>query len=98
MRGRQVVPLPAPAECQVARDVRLVGDGAVRVALRIRRLAASVRLDALADLSGGVGRPAGLQVVLDREVPPRRLTLVDDPLGADDARVADVDDIRPLDV
>ena len=36
-------------------------------------------------------------VVLDREVPPRRLA-VDDPLGADHAGVADVDHVRALDV
>ena len=36
-------------------------------------------------------------VLLDREVPPRRL-LLDDPLGTDHAREAHVDDVRALDV
>ena len=59
------------------------------------RLAAAVRLDAVADLARGVGRAARLErvAVLDREVAPRRLA-VDDPLRADHARVADVDHVR----
>src|SRR5581483_1728553 len=102
VRRREAVPLPAPAEREVAGDVRLVRGRPVRVALRVRALAAAVRLDAVADLAGGVGRPARLEVLaarelLDREVPPRRLSL-DDPLRADHAGVADVDHVRALDV
>ena len=52
--------LPAPAEDGVAGQVREVGDRAVGVAARVRRLAAAVRLDPLADLAFRVGRPARL--------------------------------------
>ena len=97
MRRGQVVPLPAPPEREIAGDVRLVGDGPVGVSLGVRALAAAVRLDPVADLARGVGRPARLLRVLDREVPPRRFA-VDDPLGADHAGVADVDHVRLLDV
>ena len=60
--ARERVPLPAPAERPVARQVGLVGDRPVGVALRVRRLAAAVRLDAVADLAGASPRartPAG---------------------------------------
>ena len=73
VRGRQVVPAAAPAEEEVAGDVALVRDGPVRVAERVRRLAAAVRLDALADLALGVRRAARLQALLDGHVPVRRL-------------------------
>ena len=73
MRGRQRVPLAAPAERQVAGQVRLVRDGPVRVALGVGRLAAAVRLDAVADLAGRVGGAAGGPVALDREVAVRAL-------------------------
>ena len=90
VRRRQLVPLPRPAEDAVARHVREVRDGPVRVAALVRRLAAAVRLDALADLALRVGRPAGLQVPLRRHVAVRHLA-VRDPVRADHARVADVD-------
>src|SRR6185369_11119069 len=82
VRRRQGVPLPAPAEDEVAGDVRLVRDRAVRVAFRIRALAAAVRLHPVADLAGRVGLAARLErlaarQLLDREVPPRRLPLDD---------------------
>src|SRR6266545_1644880 len=93
VRGREVVPLPGPAEDQVLGDVRLVGDGPVRVAAVVRRLAPPVRLHAVPDLAVLVLRSARLEVVLDRHVPIRRLA-VDDPLGADHARITDVDDVR----
>ena len=75
-----VVPLAAPAEREVAGDVALVRDGAVRVAARVRRLAAPVRLDAFADLAVRVGRAARLQVALVGHVAVRPLA-VDDPLA-----------------
>src|SRR5207244_8373126 len=68
VRGREAVPLAAPPEDEVGGDVRLVRDWAVRVRLRVRRLAAPVRLDAVADLPVGVRQAARLQVVLDGEV------------------------------
>src|SRR5918912_1599393 len=97
MGGGQVVPLAAPAEDQVAGQIRLVRDRPVRVALRVRRFAASVRLDPLANLALGVGRTAGLAAVLDGEVTVRSLA-VGDALGSDYARVADVDHVRRLHV
>src|SRR3954464_14483152 len=96
MCGRQVVPLAGPAERQVPGHVRLVRDGAIRVALRVRRLAAAVRLDPLADLALAVGLPARL-AELDREVAVRRLA-VHDSLRAAPARVADVDHVRRANV
>ena len=76
MRGRQRVPLAAPAEQPVAGQVGLVGDRAVGVALGVGGLAAAVGLDAVADLAGGVGGPAGGTVPLDREVAVRALRRV----------------------
>ena len=92
MRGRQVVPAAAPAEEEVAGDVALVCDGPVRVAEGVRRLATAVRLDALADLARRIRPAARLQALLDGHVPVRRLA-GDDPLGADDAGVPDVDHV-----
>ena len=97
MGGRQRVPLPAPAEDGVAGQIGLVGDGAVRVAERVRRLAAAVRLDPVADLARRVGGPARRPVALDREVAVGALP-VRDPVGADHAGVADVDHVRVGDV
>ena len=97
VRRRQVVPLAGPAEERVAGDVREVRHRAVGVAAIVRGLAAAVRLHALADLALGVGRAARLQVPLHGHVAVRRLP-VDDPVGADHARVADVDHVRRLDV
>ncbi len=97
MRRGEIVPLPRPAEDQVAREIRLVGDRAVGVALWVRGLAAAVRLDALARLALGVAGPARLEPVFDREVPVGRLP-VRDPVRADDPRVADVDHVRGADV
>src|SRR5262249_7036168 len=92
-------------EREVAGDVRLVRDRPVRVPLRVRALAAAVRLDPVADLAGGVGGRARARLErlaarqpLPREVPPGRLPVVDAPLGPDDARIADVDHVRALDV
>ena len=68
VRRPQLVPLPGPAEDRVAGHVREVRDRAVRVAARVRALAAPVRLDPLADLALGVRRAARLPVVLDRHV------------------------------
>jgi len=95
-RGKRV-PLAAPPEEEIARDVGLVRDRTIGVSLWIRRLAASVRLDALADLPGGICGAARFQLALDREVPPRRLP-VHDAFRADHPRVADVDDVRRLHV
>ena len=93
-RGRvcrpELVPLPGPAESRVAGQVGEVGHGAVRVAPRVGRLAAAVRLDPLADLALGVGDAARLLVLLHRHVPVRHLP-VRDPVRAHDAREADVD-------
>ena len=98
MRRPELVPLPAPAEDEIAGHVGEVGDRAVRVAARVRGLAAPVRLDALADLAVGVGGAARLQVALLRHVPVRGLP-VRDPLAADHAGEADVDHApRRLDV
>src|SRR5688500_18324280 len=97
VRGGKVVPLAGPAEQQVARDVGEVGHRAVRVAAVVRGLAAPVRLHALADLPLRVGRSACLEISLDRHVAVRRLT-VDDAVGADHTRVADVDHGGALDV
>ena len=88
-----VAPVVVPAEEPVARQVGEVGDRPVRVAERVRGLADAVRLDAVADLAARVGRPARLEVVLLREVAVGALG-VRDPVGADHARVADVDDVR----
>ena len=85
VRGRQRVPLAAPAEDEVAGQVGEVGDGAVGVAARVRALAAAVRLDAVAHLARRVRRAALRAVVLDREVAVRALA-VPDPVGADHAR------------
>src|SRR3954466_15900035 len=89
----ELVPLVRPAEDLVAGDVGEIRDGAVRVAERVRGLALAVLLDPIAHLAGAVGRAAFRTRVLDREVPVRALP-VDDPVGTDHARVADVDDVR----
>src|SRR6185437_3548260 len=62
VRGWEIVPLSTPTADEVAGDVGLVRDRPVRVALRVRRLAASVRLDAVPDFARVVGRPTGLEV------------------------------------
>ena len=98
MRGPELVPLPGPAEDEVTRDVREIGDGPVRVASRVRGLAAAVRLDPLAHLAVRVGRTALLQVTLLRHVAVGSLA-VDDPLASDHAGKTDVDRApRRLDV
>ena len=89
--------LPVQPKSAVARDVREVRHRPVRVAAIVRGLAATVRLHALADLALRVGRAARLEVPLHRHVAVRRLA-VDDPVGADHSRVADVDHVRRLDV
>ena len=91
--ARQPVPLVAPAEDRVARDVREVGDRPVGVAERVRGLAPAVRLDPVAHLAFAVGRAALRPRVLDREVAVGALA-VHDPVGADDPGVADVDHVR----
>src|SRR5262249_1062911 len=97
VRGRQLVPPTTPAEEPVRGKVRLVRNGTVRVALRVRGLAPPVRLDAVTDLAVFVGPSAGFLRGLDRKVPVG--SLADrDPLGADDAGVAHVDHVRALDV
>ena len=90
VRGGQLVPPPGPAEDEHGGHVGEIGDRPVRVAARIRRLAAAVRLDPVAYLAVGVGPAAGLQVVRHRHRPVRRLA-VEDPVAADHAGVADVD-------
>ena len=97
MHGRQRVPLAAPAEDRIAGQVGEVRHRAVGVAERVRVLAPAVRLDAVAHLAVGVGRAALRAVVLDREVAVRALP-VRDAVGADHARVADVDHVRGADV
>ncbi len=97
MHRGQRVPLAAPAEDRVTGQIRQVRDRAVGVAERVRILTAPVRLDAVAHLALGVGGAALGPVVLDREVAVRALA-VHDPVGADDARVADVDHVRVADV
>ena len=98
VRRRQLVPAPAPAECEHRGHVRQVRHRAVRVAARVGRLAASVRLDPLPDLTLRVRRAARRAVGLDGHVAVRRLT-VEDPVGADHACIADVDHgMRGLDV
>ena len=98
MRRPELVPLPAPAEGEVAGDVREIGDGAVGVTAPVRGLAASVGLDALADLAFRVGRAARLEVALLGHVAVGHLP-VHDPLAADHPREADVDHAaRRLDV
>ena len=97
MHGGQRVPLAAPAEDRVAGQVGEVRHRPVGVAERVRVLAAAVRLDAVAHLAVGVGRAALRAVVLDREVPVGALP-VRDPVGADHARVADVDHVRRANV
>src|SRR5438046_2031594 len=92
-----MVPLAGPSADPVTRQVRLVRHRAIRVAVLVRGLAATISLYAVADLAVGVGRPARLQRILLREVAVRRLPRRD-PFGADHARVADVDDVRVLDV
>ena len=62
VRGPELVPLAGPAEDGVAGQVRDVRDRPVGVAARVRGLAAAVRLDPLADLALGVGRPARPQL------------------------------------
>src|SRR5206468_495154 len=64
----------------------------VGVAALVRRLAAAVRLDPVADLALRVRRPARLQASLSLHVPVRGLT-VHDPIRPDHARVADVDHV-----
>ncbi len=91
VRGRQRVPLPTPREDLDCGHVREVRDRAVRVPALDGRLAAAVRLDALAHLSVRVLRAARLEVTALRHVPVRRLT-VEDPARPDDAREPDVDD------
>src|SRR3989440_517478 len=59
--------------------------------------AAPIRLDSVADLPVLVRRTARLPAVLDGKVSVGRLAR-GDPLGPDDARVADVDHIRVLDI
>ena len=93
VRGGQVVPLAGPAESEVAGQVGLVRDRPVGVALRVRGLAAPVRLDAVADLAVGVGRAARLSRSSTGKWPYGDLS-VRDPVGADHARVADVDHVR----
>ena len=98
MRSRQRVPLPAPLEDEHGGEVRDIGDRPVRVPPLDPRLAAPVRLYALANLAVGVLRPARLEISSLRHVPVRRLA-VEDPTRADDARQADVDHTsRRLDV
>ena len=95
---RQRVPLVAPAEEQVARDVREVRDRPVGVAERVRGLAAgrsSARGRApRRSLSAG---PHFFRSSSLREVAVRALA-VPDAVGADHARVADVDHVRRADV
>ena len=93
MHGGQGVPLAAPAEDRIAGQVRDVRHRPVGVSVRVRVLAPAVRLDAVAHLAVGVGRAALGAVVLDREVTVGALP-VRDAVGADDARIADVDHIR----
>ena len=81
---------PLHGKTRDRRHVGEVGDRAVRVAALDRRLAAPVRLDALAHLPLGVLRPARLEVAALRHVPVRRLA-VEDPARADDSREPDVD-------
>ena len=66
MRGPELVPLPGPAEDRVAGQVGQVRHRPVRVAARVRRLAAPVGLDPLADLPLRVGAAARLQAPLHR--------------------------------
>ena len=90
MRRRERVPSARPAERQHRGHVGEVGDRAVRVAPRVRGLAAAVLLDALADLPVRVRRATGSAAVLDGHVAVGGLA-VEDPVGADHAGVADVD-------
>ena len=84
---------PLQPKTQYAGQVGLVGDRAVGVALRVGRLAAAVRLDAVADLAGRVGGPAGRPVALDREVAVG-LDAGRDPLRRRSRPRADVDHVR----
>ena len=95
--SREIVPLAAPAVGEVAGDVRDVVDRPVGVAAVVGRLAATVRLDPIADVAVRVRGPALLALV-HGHVAVGHLALVDDSLRADDPRVADVDDVRGLDV
>ena len=93
MRGRQVVPEPAPAEQRHERHVRDVHRRPVRVAARDRRLAAAAGGLDVADriavrVAAGAGRP-----LVGRHVPVG-LAAVQQPVGADHAGVADVEDVR----
>ena len=98
VRGRQRVPLAAPAEDEVAR----AGRRGRRPGRRCRRWAFAVSQRPFVWIRSrispdGVGRAAGGPVALDREVAVRALA-VRDPVGADHARVADVDHVRVADV
>ena len=81
---------PLQSSVEHGRHVDDVGGRAVGVAARVRRLAAAVRLDPVADLPSESARPARPGRVLDRHVPVRGLA-VEDPVAADHAGVADVD-------
>ena len=93
MHGGQGVPLAAPAEDRIARQVCDVRHRPVGVSVRVCVLAPAVRLDAVAHLAVCVGRAALGPIVLDREVTVRALPVCD-AVGTDDARIADVDHIR----
>src|SRR5207245_1858976 len=72
-------------------------DRPVRVARGIRGFTTPVRLDAVADLAVRVGRPARLEVSFDRKMAVRRDTCSNS-LRTDHTGVADVDDVRALEV
>ncbi len=76
--------LPDQRQDQADGDVGEVVDRAIRVATVVRRLAAAVRLDVVADVPLGVGGAAGAARRV-RHVAVRRLA-VEDPVAADHAR------------
>ena len=91
MGSRKRIPLSVPEQDEDGRDVDDVGHRPVGVAAGVGGLAAAVRLDPVARRPLRVRRPARPAGVVDRHVAVRGLA-VEQPVAADHARVAHVDD------
>ena len=98
MGSRKRIPLSVPEQDEDGRDVDDVGHRPVGVAAGVGGLAAAVRLDPVTRRPLRVRRPARPAGVVDRHMAVRDLA-VEQPVAADHARVANVDDaVRVLDV